>query len=258
MAETFRPKIFAFCCQRSSPEDTQGESTPLVYEDADVTIKLLDCSEKLKLNNLVEPFMEEASGIFTSGCSVEKCHFKTGNLQAESKVILGKQILQHSAINPDRLVFYNLPPGGNEQFNTTIQGFINIIKSLGPLGSSEKVDAEILQLKLKAALQAVEGKKFNWIISRPYQFMDKGNRYGELFTNHEIHRMLDDIVMDECRLQQILLLLQKGPQSVVDISEKLTILFPQTLLHLTDLKRMGMVKIGKVKGDIPLWQAVGS
>lgn len=255
MAEKFRPKIFSFCCKHSSPEEAQSSSP---YEDADVNITFLDCSGKLELSNLIEPFLKGADGIFSSGCSVGKCHFKNGNLQAESKVVLAKKILDHSTINIGRLAFHNIPAGDNEHFNQAISGFINNIKSLGPLGIIEKLNQELLQLKLQAALQAVQGKKLNWVISRRYQFMEKGNRYGELFTNHEMNRMLDDISLDECRLQQIHLLLQQSPQSVLNIMEKLGIPSPNALLHLTDLKRMGMAEIGEVEGNTPLWRATTS
>jgi coenzyme F420-reducing hydrogenase delta subunit/DNA-binding transcriptional ArsR family regulator len=255
MADTFRPKIFAFSCKRSSLQEAQNTVVPIAHEDAEIDLTLLECSGKLELINLVEPFLKGADGIFSSGCLSGECHFKNGNLQAESKVILGKNILKHSSVNPERLLFVNLPSGGNEQFNQSIKGFINTIKSFGPLGSSENVGEEIVQLKLQAAMQSVNGKKLNWVISRRYQFMEKGNRYGEIFTNHEMNRMLDDIAMDECRLQQISLLLQKEPHSALDIAEKLSISPPQILLHLTDLKRMGKAEIAQVKGNTPLWQA---
>lgn len=255
MADAFRPKIFAFSCKNSSLLEAKSSAVPLAHEDAEINLTLLDCSGKLELTNLVEPFLKGADGIFTSGCLFGECHFKNGNLQAESKVILSKDVLKHSSINPERLSFVTLPPAGKEQFNQSIKGFINTIKSLGPLGSSENLSADIVQLKLQAAMQAVNGKKLNWVISRRYQFMDKGNRYGEIFTNHEMNRMLDDIAMDECRSQQIYLLLQKGPYSALDIAEKLSIAPARALLHLTDLKRMGKAEITQVKGNTPLWQA---
>jgi len=253
MAEEFRPKIFSFCCKRSAPKQVQDSSA--FQQDADVNITLLDCSGKLELINLVEPFLKGADGIFTSGCFLGECHFKNGNLQAESKVVLGKKILDHSSLNTERLAFYNIPPGDDEQFNQTMKGFINNLKSVGPIGTIEKLSQKLLQLKLQAAFQAVQGKKLNWVISRRYQFMEKGNRYGEIFTNHEMERMLDDIAMDECRLQQIHLLLKQESLSVIDIAQRLNMPSPQALLHLSDLKRMGMADIGEVKDNTPLWQA---
>lgn len=257
MAEEFQPKIFAFSCKRSSLKEPESSSSPLSYEDAELHLNILDCSGKIELVNLVEPFLNGADGIFTSGCSLGKCHFKSGNMQAESKIILGKKILLHSEINPERLAFYNLSPNGDEKFKNALKGFIKNTKSIGPLGSFEKLNPELLQLKLQAALRAAQGRKLSWIISRRYQFMEKGNRYGEIFTSHEMNRMLEDVAMDECLLQQILLLLQEEPQSAVAIGQKLGIPPPQALLHLTDLKRMGRAEISESRDNTPLWRAVG-
>ncbi|MFH1624209.1 MAG: ArsR family transcriptional regulator [Pseudomonadota bacterium] len=128
---------------------------------------------------------------------------------------------------------------------------------MGPLGTELKGDGAELKFGLEAAKAAVEGEKLRWIIGKKTEFIDKGNRYGETFTRHEIDRLLDGLLVEEILVKEIQLLLQEGPLSVKQISEKLSLPPSKVLRHITALRRKGIVGLESIEGTSPLYGLEG-
>ena len=132
--------------------------------------------------------------------------------------------------------------------------FSQTIRELGPL--KEEVNPEKLKTKLQAARRAVEGKKMRWVVAKRVEFMTNGNLYGEVFTQQELNRLFEEVVLDEMAIQEILLLTSENPLSVGELSERTGLAPSVVLRRLTDMKRMGLMKVEKVDERTPLWKAV--
>jgi DNA-binding transcriptional ArsR family regulator len=90
-------------------------------------------------------------------------------------------------------------------------------------------------------------------VGKIVEFKEKGNLYGERFTDHEVGRLYDEITMDEYRLQEILERVKVKPQSVKHLSTVMGIAPRILLRHMADLKRMGLARVAEVEGTSPIW-----
>ncbi|TKJ32967.1 hypothetical protein CEE39_04625 [bacterium (candidate division B38) B3_B38] len=140
------------------------------------------------------------------------------------------------------------------KFVELVTHFSQTIRELGPL--KKEVDPEKLKTKLQAAKNAVEGKKMRWVVAKRVEFMTNGNLYGEVFTQQELNRLFEEVVLDEMAIQEILLLTREQPLSVRELAEKTGLAPSVVLRRLTDMKRMELMKVEKVDERTPLWKAV--
>ncbi len=202
---------------------------------------------------MIEGFLHGADGVFVGACLPGECHYSTGNFNAQGKIIMTQKILHHAGINPDRLVFRMMSSAEGAKFVSFVTEFQNSIRSLGKLGSVENISSDDLKLKLTAARHAVEGKKLRWVVGKRMEFIEKGNLYGEKFTEHEIHRLFEEVVMDELAIQEIKIRVKEQPLSVKHLAQQLNLPPKRVLRQLVDMRRMGLVKIAGIQDRAPLW-----
>lgn len=213
------------------------------------------CSGRVDPVMMIEGFLHGADGVFVGACLLGECHYSTGNFNAQGKVLLTHKVLKHAGINPDRLVLRFMSSAEGGKFVSFVTQFQNTIRSLGKLGSSEHIPSNELKLKLTAARHAVEGKKLRWVVGKRVEFIEKGNLYGEKFTEHEIHRLFEEVVMDELAIQEIKLRAKEQPLSVKHLAQQLNLPPKRVLRQLVDMRRMGLVKIAGIEDRSPLWVA---
>jgi len=213
------------------------------------------CSGRVDPVMMIEGFLHRADGVFVGACLLGECHYSTGNFNAQGKVLLTQKVLKHAGINPERLVLRFMSSAEGGKFVSFVTEFQNRIRSLGKLGSSENIPSDELKLKLIAARHAVEGKKLRWVVGKRLEFIEKGNLYGERFTEHEIHRLFEEVVMDELAIQEIKLRAKEKPLSVKHLAQQLNLPPKRVLRQLVDMRRMGLVKIAGIENRAPLWVA---
>jgi F420-non-reducing hydrogenase iron-sulfur subunit len=211
------------------------------------------CSGRVDPVMMIEGFLHGADGVFVGACLPGECHYSTGNFNAQGKIMLTQKVLKHAGINPDRLVFRMMSSAEGAKFVSFVTEFQNQIRSLGKLGTTENIVDDDMKLKLKAARHAVEGKKLRWVVGKRMEFIEKGNVYGEKFTEHEIHRLFEEVVMDELSIQEIKLRLKSKPLSALTLAQELKLPPKRVLRQLVDMRRMGLVKISRLEDKSPLW-----
>jgi hypothetical protein len=140
------------------------------------------------------------------------------------------------------------------KFVEYVSAFQDGVAALGPLGSSEGVGGEELELRLTAAMNALSGKKLRWVEGKWLEFQEEGNLYGEVFTLHELGRMYEEVAMDECALQEILLRLNGSPRTARALAAEMRMPAYRVLRHLADLRRTGQVSLGAPGGGDPVWR----
>ena len=212
------------------------------------------CSGRVDPVMTVEAFRSGSDGVFVGACKRGECHYSSGNLHAEARVELVKRVLEVAGINPERLVMRMMSSAEGNKFVEFTTEFQEKIRNLGPLGKAEGLSEEDLKIKLKAIRDALNGRKLRWVVGKIVEFKEKGNLYGERFTDHEIRRLLQEVSMDEVRIREILERLKLAPQSVKDLSNALKTPARIVLRQMADLKRMGLAEIGQIDGRTPIWK----
>jgi F420-non-reducing hydrogenase iron-sulfur subunit len=212
------------------------------------------CSGRVDPSIMMETFVNGADGVFVGACLLGECHYTDGNYYSQARIFVAKKILSYCGINPDRLAIRMMSSAEGNKFVKYVTEFTEAISKLGPLGESEHLTGEELSIKLQVARNAVEGKKLRWVIGKKVEFANTGNVYGEMFTEHELGRMYDEIIMDECTLQEIILRRKDKLVSVKELAKLLKASPYRILRELVDMRRMGMAEIERVEGKTPLWR----
>jgi biotin operon repressor len=163
------------------------------------------------------------------------------------------KILDHVGVMRDRLALEWVSASEAPRFVEIITEFTGRIKELGPLGEPEGLDPEELTFGLRAARAAVTGEKLRWVLGKQSEFMQEGNKYGEVFTLHEMGRLTDGLIVEEMHVNEILLLLQSCPHSGKEIAHKLSLAPPGVLQYLMALRRKELVALERIEETTPFY-----
>lgn len=168
-------------------------------------------------------------------------------------VNMAARLLKHLKINPERLLLEWVSAAEGPRFAEVVTHFTNQIKEMGPLGTDDLEGQERLRAKLEAAERAVRGEKLRWVAAKQTEFMQDGNVYGEVFTSHEIGRLLDGVIVEEIMLQEILMLLEKEALSIKEISRKLEVPPQQIFQQILAMKRKELVEVSEIRDRSPIY-----
>lgn len=217
------------------------------------------CGGRVDPSFVIEAFAGGADGVFVGTCLEGECHYSTGNLEAKVKMDLTSRVLARSGVDPARLALRMMSSAEGAKFASYIAEFVATIDGLGPLHGDGEGGLLPLGVRLEAARMAVEGKKLRWIAGKATTFEADGNLYGEFFTQHELGRLFEEVVSDEYARYLILLIMQDGSKegiSAIDLAKMLERRPAVVLRHLVELKRLGLVDVGDIRGTTPVWYAL--
>jgi F420-non-reducing hydrogenase iron-sulfur subunit len=214
------------------------------------------CTGRVDPALVADAFVNGADGVLVIGCYFGDCHYITGNFMARHKLDMASEMLAYAGLNPVRLQFRNLSSAEGARFAQHNTEFVEQIKEIGPLGTGDKIGMPKLKEQLEVAQKALAGPKLRWVVGKKPVFIEegKGNKYAEIFTEHEINRTLSGIIIDEMATHSILAALEKKPAAVKDLARELDIPAPDTLKYVLALKRRGFVELDGVEGTSPIYK----
>lgn len=220
----------------------------------DVRIIRLMCTGRVDPTMIADGFIKGADGMMVVGCHFGDCHYITGNFQGKIKVGLAGRALDYAGLNPERVSFNQCSSAEGDRFVSMVTAFDQKIKELGPVGAAENFPLPELQEKLAIARTALGKEKLRWVVGKFTEFTTKGNKYGERFTEHEMWRTLDTIIMDEMATFSILHRMQQtGPVSAKELAAQLQLPPPHVLRYVLALQRRGLVELNGVQDHSPLY-----
>ena len=215
------------------------------------------CTGRIDPALVAEAFKKGLDGLLVVGCYFGDCHYITGNHQAQAKVDMTRRLFKHIGMNEDRLAFRQCSSGEASVFVDIVTEFDAKLKRLGPLGGNgDLVKAPDIFKKLEAAQAVLASEKIRWVIGKRTPFLESGNMYGEIFTEHEFNRAIDMIIVEESEVQEILGKLKEGAQSVKDLARALAIPTERVFRYITALKRKDMVELENISDRTPMFQLV--
>jgi len=215
------------------------------------------CTGRIDPAIVARAFKKGLDGLIVVGCYFGDCHYITGNVQAQAKMEMTRRLFKYIGVNEDRIAFRQCSSGEASVFVELITEFDEKIRSLGSLGGEgDSVKAPEIFKKLKAAQAVLAGEKMRWMIGKKTEFLESGNKYGEIFTEHEFSRAIDMIIVEEIEVQEILIKLKEGAQSVKNLATDLSIPSERIFKYITALCRKEIVKMEKVSERTPLYQLI--
>ena len=204
------------------------------------------CSGRVDPEIILDTFLYGADGVFIGGCHLGDCHYLEGNYYAEKKVEMAKRLLKAAGVEPERLRLEWISASEGERFAEVITEFTEEIKELGPV----KCEKE----ELEAACIAAADYKLRILATKERELLEEGNKYGEVFTMHEMDRLLEDMVQEDYESKRILLKLKK-PMSVKEIASELNLKPNVVFRRILDLKRHELIEIHEIRDNTPVYIA---
>jgi coenzyme F420-reducing hydrogenase delta subunit len=200
------------------------------------------CSARVDLKHILRAFSNGQDAVFVGGCHIGDCHYVThGNYHTLSLINIGKKLLEHTGINPERLRLEWVSAGEGIRFAEVMNDFANRIRKLGPLGKAEGIDEKGLKVKLEAAanlvpyIRLVERERLRLSVKTEEE-------YHTFFTSDEFNRLFNTLVIDKLAISEIVLLLREKPLSTGEIAEKLALSPSEASRHINSSSRQGLVR----------------
>jgi F420-non-reducing hydrogenase iron-sulfur subunit len=215
------------------------------------------CTGRMDPATVAGAFRKGLDGLMVVGCYFGDCHYITGNVQAQAKMNMTRRMLAHIGVNPERLAFRQCSSGEASVFVDLINEFQANLHKLGPLGGEgDKTPTPGVFDKLAAAEKVLAGEKMRWVIGKRTEFLTSGNKYGEIFTDHEFNRAIDMIAVEELEVQEILMKLAEGARSVKELASQLALPPERIFRTITVLVRRELVSLKAVAQRTPVYQLV--
>jgi F420-non-reducing hydrogenase iron-sulfur subunit len=213
------------------------------------------CTGRMDPAVVARAFKKGLDGLMVVGCYFGDCHYISGNHQAQAKIEITRKLFEYIGVNKERLAFRQCSSGEAAVFVQLVSEFDAKIKELGPIGDGgDPLKAPEIFEKLKIAEAVLAGEKIRWVIGKRTPFLESGNIYGEIFTEHEFNRAIDMIIVEETEVQEILGKLEEGARSVKDLAKDLSIPSERVFRYVTALVRKEMIRLEKVADRTPLYR----
>ena len=181
------------------------------------------CSGRVDPSFIFRAFANGVDGVFIGGCRLNECSYIThGNYVALNTVLLCRRIMEHIGVNPERLCIEFMSAGEGNVFTEEVDKFVNSVKELGPLGSSDEINEEQLKpeldsvMKLIPYIKIVEREK---LASR----LENEDEYDGLFTREEIETLFNEVVsyyIDPEKCQACMMCARRCPVGAIESEKK--------------------------------------
>jgi len=152
------------------------------------------CSGRVDLSFVLRAFSNGIDGVFIGACHLNECNYVThGNYHALNMVLLCKRIMEHIGLNPERLRIEFMSGAEAGLFIESVNGFINKVKGLGPIGQGEGIGKDELKTRLAEItrlvpyIKVMKNEKLGTRLLNPEE-------YDSFFTKDEIDRLFSEVI----------------------------------------------------------------
>ena len=206
------------------------------------------CSARVDLAHILLAFSTGQDALFVGGCHLDDCHYITnGNYDALSVVTIGKKLLKHIGVNPDRLRLEWVSAGEGIRFANIMNEFGKEVEELGPLGKSEGIDKNVLKFRLEAVKKLVPYIKLVQTerLRAPLSLRVSGEQeqnYHKFFNSDEINKIFEETIFDKLAITQMVSILREGPLTTREIAKGLGLTPSEVSKHLSTSSRHRLVR----------------
>jgi len=200
------------------------------------------CTGRVDLAFITRALGKGADGVFVGGCWPGECHYVTeGNYDALGNMLLCKKMLAQVGVNPDRLRLEWVAASEGSRFAEVMDDFVGQLKELGPLGSSEGLEPDVLGAKIAAIDKLIPYIK---LVERERLRVPHKDEaaYKAYYDSAETTRLFDELVASKLVVAEILALLKDRPLSTGEIAEALGLTPSEVNKTMNTSSRQGLVR----------------
>ena len=176
------------------------------------------CSGRVDPAFVLRAFSKGVDGVFIGGCKLNECNYSThGNYHALNMVLLSRRIMEHIGLNPERLSIEFMSGAEANVFVESVNGFVQQVKEIGPLGKAEGIDPVALNSKLAEITKLVPYiKRVNQdkLASR----LTNPAEYDGLFTKDEVTKLFSEVIsyyIDPEKCQACMICARRCPEEAI-------------------------------------------
>jgi coenzyme F420-reducing hydrogenase delta subunit len=205
---------------------------------------------------VLETFAKGADGVLVIGCHPPDCHFIEGNLQAERKIKMLKQLISRTGLEPERLQLDWAYASEIERFATIIDVFRNQVTALGPSPLAGKKPDQGIMAEIMAAKAVAGDSRLRTLVGREKELIEEGNVYNEKVEQEEFDEVMNESIDEEYVRSRIHLLVKDKPMSVEGLAKHLGLDPKKVLRHIVVLRQRGLVALDRIEEEDPLYIAL--
>jgi len=133
MAEdNFEPLIIGFCCNWCSYAGADLAGVSRLQYPPNLRIIRVMCSGMVHPNMVINALTKGADGVMICGCHLGDCHYREGNVRAQSRADAIKLMLQDFGIEEDRFRLEWVSASEGPRFAQVVTEMTEKVKALGP------------------------------------------------------------------------------------------------------------------------------
>ncbi len=200
------------------------------------------CSGRVDFSHVIKAFSNGADGVYIGGCHFGDCHYITnGNYSALGNVYILKKIMERIGLNPDRLRMECTSAGEGIRFAEIMNEYCTQLKTIGPLGASEGIDAATLKAKLEAVTKIIP---FIRLVERERLRMPVKSEeaYHAFFTGEMFNKIFEETIGEKLAIAQIVSLLREKPLTTAEIAAATGLTPSEVSKHLNASARQKFIR----------------
>jgi F420-non-reducing hydrogenase iron-sulfur subunit len=132
--EPWQPRVVAFCCNWCAYAGADLAGVSRRQYSPSVRIVRVMCSSRIDAGLILQCFEKGADGVMVLGCHPGDCHYISGNQREEMRVQEVWELLDLLGIGRERLVLKWISAAEGELFGFTVDSFVTLLQTKGPLG----------------------------------------------------------------------------------------------------------------------------
>ncbi|MFC1679121.1 hydrogenase iron-sulfur subunit [Elusimicrobiota bacterium] len=219
----FKPRILGFLCNWCCYAGADLCGVSRYQFPPHIRVIRLMCSGRVDLEFIFRAFLNRSDGVFVGGCWLGECHYiAEGNYDALSMMHLGRRLLEHIGVNPERFRLEWVSASEGIRFAEVMNDFTKKLKELGPLGESEGIDEKELKSRIEAVIKLIPYIKLAKR-EKLALHLKKEEEYGELFTKDEIDKLFREVIsyyIDPVKCQACMLCTKRCPVEAIEGGKK--------------------------------------
>lgn len=134
---TWEPQILVFCCNWCSYAGADAAGISRYQYPPNVQIVRVMCSGRVDPGFVLRAFHRGVDGVLVTGCHPGDCHYQTGNVLAEKRVEMLRDLLGQLGIRSERLGLEWISAAEGRRFAEAITDFVSKIRGMGPLNGGD-------------------------------------------------------------------------------------------------------------------------
>lgn len=241
-AHDFKPRILGFLCNWCSYAGADLCGVSRYQYPSGIRVIRVMCSGRMDLEFVLRAFANGNDGVFIGGCWLGECHYITeGNYDALSMMHLGRKLLEHAGLNPERLRLEWVSASEGIRFAEVVTDFTQRLQALGPIGIGEGMQGSAVRLKLEAIRKLLPYIK---LVEREKLRVRLANKaeYETFFASDEMKSLFNELLVDKLAVSQIMVLLEEQALSSREIGERLGMSSSDVSKHLNSSARQKLVR----------------